>query len=123
MTTKSKEVRSGGKSRLKRLSRVSAWALLAVVVVLLFSGWGITQTGIIFGITFGLVDRRAADMIHRATNIPLAIFFLIHVMTNIRLAVSSRRLFVVRLTDIILVVAGIGLMSIVVYLEIFRRGG
>jgi hypothetical protein len=106
-----------------KVSRISAWALLAVVIVLLFSGWGITQTGVIFNITFGLVDRRAADMIHRATNIPLAIFFLAHVMANIRLAVTSRRSYLVRLTNVILVVVGIGLMIVVVYLEFFRRGG
>jgi len=108
---------------LRSASRVSAWALLAAVLVLLFSGWGITQTGVIFSITSGLIDRRTADTIHRATNIPLAILFLTHVMTNIRLAVSTRRLFLVRLTDVILIVLGIGLMIIVVYFEFFSRGG
>lgn len=41
----------------------SAWALLVIVIVLVVSGWGITQTGIIYRLTGGLVDRRLADAI------------------------------------------------------------
>ncbi len=108
---------------LKISARFSAWALLAAVIVLLFTGWGITQTGVIFKFTFGLIDRRAADMIHRATNGPLAFFFLTHVMANIRLAVSSRRRYLIWLISGILITVGIGLMVIVVYLEYFRTGG
>ena len=57
---------------LRRLSRASAWALLVGVVVQVVSGWGITQTGIIYDVTFGLIDRRIANTIHRWINLPLA---------------------------------------------------
>jgi len=108
---------------LKITARASAWALLAAVIVLVFTGFGITQTGAIFRFPFGLVDRRAADTIHRAINGPLAFFFLCHVMANIRLAVSSRRSYLIWLVNGILIVVGIGLMVLVVYLEYFRTGG
>jgi thiosulfate reductase cytochrome b subunit len=108
---------------LKRLARVSAWVLLVGVIVLIISGWGITQTGVIHRLTGGLVDRRLADAIHRAANIPLALFFLLHVLINIRLNVSPKSPARVWLTNIILIVIGAGLMAITIYMEYFRRGG
>lgn len=108
---------------LKKLSRGSAWALLIVIIILLVSGWGITQTGVIYSITFGLIDRGLADSIHRAANIPLVIFFLVHVMTNIKLATLSKRLYLEWIINGILIAVGIGLLIIVVYLEYFRIGG
>jgi hypothetical protein len=117
---------SGGNNSsrwLKRLSRGSAWALLAGVVVLVFTGWGITQTGIIYHITFGLVDRRLADAIHRAANLPLAIFFLVHVLTNIKLSLSRRRPDRDRWTSGLLVAIGLVLLGLVIYMEYFHAGG
>ena len=76
--------------RLKFISRISAWLLLATVVMLVFSGWGITHTEIIYKLTFGLIDRRLADYIHRFMNIPVAIFFLCHLLINIRLMIFRK---------------------------------
>ena len=75
---------------LKKSARISAWALLAGVLVLVLSGWGITQTGVIYTITFGLIDRRLANSIHDATVLPLAFFFLVHALVNIRLGSVKR---------------------------------
>ena len=109
--------------RLKRLARASAWVLLAGVVILVFSGWGITQTGVIYKITFGLIDRRLAASIHRAMNVPLAFFFLLHVLINIRLAITIRHPIRVWLTNGVLIVIGGCILGIVVYMEYFRSGG
>ncbi len=104
------------------MARGSAWALLASVVVLVATGWGITQTGIIYNVTFGLIDRRLADAVHRATNLPLAIFFLVHVLVNIKLSLSRRRP-AGWLTDSLLAAAGLVLLGLVIYMEYFRPGG
>jgi hypothetical protein len=108
---------------LKRFSRASALALLAGMVVLVVSGLGITQTGIIYDITFGLVDRRLANSIHRAANLPVAIFFISHVLINIKLAILRTRLNRAWLTSGILIAVGLALLTIVVYMEYFRAGG
>ncbi len=105
------------------IARISAWALLVTVVILVFTGWGITQTGVIHRITFGLVDRRLADAIHRATNIPLALFFLLHVMINIRLGMKPRHRPAAWVINGVLVLLGAAIMWLVVYLEYFRLGG
>jgi cytochrome b subunit of formate dehydrogenase len=108
---------------LRKLARASAWALLVGIIVLMVSGWGITQTGIIYSLTGGLVDRRLADAIHRATNGPLAFFFLLHVLINIKLMVSQNNPSRAWLTSIILIVVGVSLMTITIYMEYFRPGG
>jgi hypothetical protein len=108
---------------LKRIARASAWALLAAVVVAVVSGWGITQTGIIYRLTFGLINRGLADAIHRATNVPLALFFLSHVFINIKLMISQRNRARGLLTSILLGVVGGGILAIVIYMEYFRLGG
>jgi thiosulfate reductase cytochrome b subunit len=109
--------------RLRKLARASAWALLVGVFVLMVSGWGITQTGIIHTLTGGLVDRRLADAIHRAANVPVAFFFLSHVLINIKLMLSRRNSSRAWLTDLILIVIGAGLIIITIYMEYFRLGG
>jgi hypothetical protein len=108
---------------LKRIAEASAWALLATVIVAIVSGWGITQTGIIYRLTFGLINRGLADAIHRAVNVPLAIFFLSHVFINIKLTISKRSPSKGLLTSSILGVIGAGLLAIMIYMQFFRLGG
>jgi hypothetical protein len=108
---------------LKRAAQASAWALLAAVIVAIVSGWGITQTDVIYRLTFGLIDRGLADAIHRAANVPLALFFLSHVFINIKLAISRRSPSKGLLTAAILGVVGAALLAIMIYMEYFRLGG
>lgn len=102
---------------LKIFTRISAWLLLVVVVVLVVSGWGITRTEIIYKATFGLIDRRMADSIHRATNLPLAVLFLSHVLLNIRLAIYRTNQHRVWLINSTLIIIGLILIALVLYME------
>ncbi len=109
--------------RLKRLARVSAWALFASVIVQGISGWGITQTGIVYKITFGLIDRRVANAIHRASVLPLTFFFLLHVLVNISLTITGKRPRAARLINWILAAIGACVLGVVAYMQYFRLGG
>jgi thiosulfate reductase cytochrome b subunit len=104
---------------LVRISRISAWALLAGVVVLVLSGWGITKTEVVYKITFGLVDRRLADSIHRATNVPMAFFFLLHVLINIKLAITPKHPSRAWLINGVLILIGGCVLGMVLYMEYF----
>jgi hypothetical protein len=108
---------AGPSQVLRRLARISAWLLLAGVVVLVITGWGITHTGTIYQMTLGIVDRRLADFIHRSVNAPLAILFLVPVLVNIKLAAIRRAWRHPGLTNSLLIITGLILMSIVVYME------
>jgi hypothetical protein len=107
----------------KKAARASAWFLLAGIVVLIVSGWGITQTGVIYRLSGGLIDRRLADEIHRAANVPVAFFFLSHVFINIGLMINRKKPSVAWWTAAALMVIGVGLMVIMVYMEYIRKGG
>jgi len=108
---------------LRRIAQASAWTLLVTIAVAVVSGWGITQTGIIYRLTFGLIDRGLADAIHRATNVPLALFFLSHVLINIKLKIRQRSPSMDWLINSVLGVIGAGLLAIMIYMEYFRLGG
>ena len=105
--------------RLKSISFISAWLLLTAAVLLVLSGWGITRTEIIYKITFGLVDRRLANYIHRATNIPLVIFFISHVLINARLSLFCKIPHRIRIVDGILIFAGVLVTVLVLYMELW----
>lgn len=107
---------------LRRFARVSAWLLLVVVVLLVLSGWGITRTEIIYKATFGLVDRRLADSFHRIINLPMAVFFLTHVLINIRLAITTTKPALIRLVNTLIIIVGVALMALFVYVEYFTQG-
>ncbi len=108
---------------LKKVARISSWLLLVSVTVLVVSGWGITQTGVIFNATGGLIDRRIADAIHRASVLPLSFFFLLHVLINIGLGVSSRHSYIKQIINWALLVTGAGILGLVIYMEYIRPGG
>ena len=102
---------------LRRISRISAWLLLATVLVLAISGWGITRTEIVYKATFGLIDRRLANSIHRATNLPLALFFLSHVLINVRLMFTGKIQRKTWLMDSGLIILGLVLIGVFIYVE------
>ena len=106
---------SQANSPLNRVARISAWLLLATIVVMIVSGWGITRTEIIYNTFFGLIDRGLADSIHRTIQIPMAAIFLTHVL------VSSRVYFfkAVRpmLANALLIAIGIIVFGIFIYVE------
>jgi len=108
---------------LKRLTRISSWGLFTSVAVLVLSGWGITQTGVIYNITFGFVDRRLADAIHRASILPMVFFFLTHVFINISLSLSRKRSITRKIVNSALIVIGVMALGLVIYMEYFRLGG
>lgn len=99
---------------LKRVARLSAWLLVAAIIVSVLSGWGITRTEIIYQASFGLVNRGVANAIHRGLQVPMAAILLIHVLVNAKLALSRYRAGVV---NAVLVAIGLALVAVVVYME------
>jgi hypothetical protein len=105
------------------VARSSAGLLLIGVIVLIVTGWGITQTGAIFNASHGLIDRRSADLIHRATNFPLAFFFLVHIFSNIKIGLYKTRPRENWLINGLMIGVACAVLGIVAYMEYFRRGG
>ncbi len=104
---------------LRRIARISAWLLLAAVIISLVSGWGITRTEIIYKASFGIIDRKLAKYIHRATQVPMAAVFLSHLLINIKLGLLTERVPKSWLVNALLIVVGLCLLLMVVYMEYF----
>jgi succinate dehydrogenase/fumarate reductase cytochrome b subunit len=108
---------------MQTIARTSALLLLLGVIVLIVTGWGITQTGAIFNFSHGLIDRRSADLIHRATNFPLTLFFLVHIFSNIKVALYKSRPGENWLINGLMIGLACAALAVVAYMEYFRRGG
>jgi hypothetical protein len=108
---------------MRRLSRISAWALLASVAVLVISGWGITRSGVIYNLSLGLIDRRLANAVHNNASLPLAVFFLLHVGVNLKIALTRSHPGRERFINGTLAVLGLALLAAVVYMDRFSSGG
>ncbi|MCL4417410.1 MAG: hypothetical protein M1365_12075 [Actinobacteria bacterium] len=104
---------------LKIFTRINAWLLLVNVMVLVVTGWGITHTEIIYKVSFGLIDRRLADSIHRVINLPLVVLFLSHVLLNIRLAIRRINQHRAWLINSLLIIIGLALLALVIYMELW----
>ena len=72
---------------LLKISRFCAWTLIVLILLYFVSGYGMTRTGLMYRLTFGLMDRGVALWIHDVLlTIPMAIAFLLHTLISVRSA-------------------------------------
>ena len=91
--------------------------LLVTIVVSAISGWGITRTGVIYKISFGLIDRGRADAIHRDTQVPMIAILLVHVLANAKVGLSGRFPRAITAVNIILILIGVLVLAGAIYME------
>ena len=63
----------------KQVKRVTNWLLLAVVVLYVITGFGMTQFRIVEPLTFGLLNRLLAFQIHTYLWIPFLVLLVLHI--------------------------------------------
>ena len=63
----------------KTLKKVIRWLLLAIVIVYVISGFGITEFRIVESLTFGLLTKNLAFKIHDSLWIPFLVLLALHV--------------------------------------------
>lgn len=76
-------------SRRRLIGKIIQWLLLAVAVVLLISGLGITEYRIVETLSFGLITKNVAHQIHTAPG--LWIFFVVLLALHIALPFIGRK--------------------------------
>lgn len=76
-------------SRRRLIGKIIQWLLLAVAVVLLISGLGITEYRIVETLSFGLITKSLAHQIHTAPG--LWIFFVVLLALHIALPFIGRK--------------------------------
>ena len=61
------------------IRKIVSWSLLALVVLFLVTGFGITQFRIVESLTGGLLDKNLSFNIHTVLWIPLLILLSLHI--------------------------------------------
>lgn len=61
------------------VKRAIAWMLLAVTLLFLLSGWGITQYQIVTPLTLGLMGKATSFQVHEWLWIPFGVLLVVHV--------------------------------------------
>jgi dolichol kinase len=64
--------------------RVVHWLLLAVIVLYLLTGFGITEYRVVEHLTFGLVTKPLAFKIHDNLWIPFIVLLALHIYQRVR---------------------------------------
>jgi uncharacterized membrane protein len=65
--------------RIRMIGRVCGWVTMALALVTLLTGYGITQYRIVDPLTFGILNKAMAQRLHAYTDVPFLIFMLSHV--------------------------------------------
>ena len=93
---------------LAKLNRIMAYILLALVVGILITGYRMIGY-------FTFIPRGLADYLHRIYfNVPFIVFVVVHSLLSIRVSLMRKKRGSVYL-DIILAIAGIGLIAFFSY--------
>jgi hypothetical protein len=108
--------RPGVEKKLKKLARISAWLLVALIVLTAIAGYGITSTFLVYKLSFGMIDRGLANALHRWSQPVLAAVVLFHVLINIHLRLPRRLREHLWLADGLLIIVGLAVLGLVVYL-------
>jgi Ni,Fe-hydrogenase I cytochrome b subunit len=66
-------------SNQRLVRRTIHWLLTVVVIIYLLTGFGITQYRIVEPLTFGLLTKNLAHMIHMNLEIPLIVLLVSHI--------------------------------------------
>lgn len=74
----------------RQLMKLAHWSLLALTVLVVISGLGITQYQVISAVTFGLLSKALAFKLHLWLWIPFVVAFIAHVLLTTRLFTRRR---------------------------------
>ena len=64
----------------KSINRIVRWLLLIAIVAYAVTGFGITEYRTVESLTFGLLTKNTAHLIHTAIEIPFLILLSLHVL-------------------------------------------
>lgn len=76
-------------SKLLRISRLSAWVLLPLIIIYIITGFSMTGR---YGFN-KLISIRPATLLHDKLCIPLIIFFVLHTGISIYFAFKRKKIF------------------------------
>jgi uncharacterized membrane protein len=67
---------------LRLIKKAIAWSLLAVTLVFLLTGFGITNSNIVTPLTLGFMGKATSFKIHEVIWVPFVVLLVTHVLFN-----------------------------------------
>jgi cytochrome b subunit of formate dehydrogenase len=67
-----------------KIKKIVQWLLAGVTVLMIISGYGITKFQIIESITFGILSKSTAFVMHDALTIPFILLVILHVVLALK---------------------------------------
>jgi hypothetical protein len=100
-----------------RINRIIVWALLGLMLLILISGYGLTNPRLIMTITGGIIDHNTALFIHTTFDVYLTLLLFIHVFIEVKFIFMRWGFKKERLLNILLLILGIVSVVFLFYLE------
>ncbi len=68
----------------KRIKNIVQWLLAAATLLMIVSGYGISEFRIVEGLTFGIISKSTAFAMHDALAMPFIVLVVLHVILAIK---------------------------------------
>lgn len=95
---------------LKTIDRIVVWILLALFLVFMVSGYMITR---------GFLNRYYGFLLHTRLDLPIMVFFVIHIAINVRCVLMRRGVADRKPLNVAVLIVGMALFAFIVYLDQF----
>lgn len=76
---------------IKTIGRGCGWAVVALLLFTILTGYGITEFRIVTSFTFEILGKASSQRLHHYTDLPLIILLVIHVGTSLWVRFGPRR--------------------------------
>lgn len=102
---------------LMKTNRVIVWVLLFFMIMLMVTGYALTNPSLIRSLTGGIVNYQTAFYIHTMLDIPLFILLLVHVIIELKFSLIRWGFQNKRLLNSLMLVLGLTLSILVLYVD------
>ena len=107
-------------NRLTRINRILVWPTLILVIVYVFSGYGMTNPALIGELSGGALNRTASIYLHTTLTVPVLLLLLIHILIGMRSALTRAGVKEGTLLDAFLVLLAVFSIVLLVLLETLK---
>ena len=107
-------------NRLARINRILVWPTLILVIVFVFSGYGITNPALMGELSGGALNRTVSIYLHTALAAPVLLLLLIHILIGMRTALTRAGVKEGTLLDAFLVLLAVFSIVLLILLETLK---
>lgn len=101
-----------------RINRLIVWLLLAFMILLTVTGYGLTKPNLMYSLTGGLIDYWTAQYLHSLLDMPLLLLLLVHVVIEIKFSFTRWGFKSRKLLKVLMLLLGSIFLVMILYVEV-----